>query len=161
MGDLGNIWTLNDYVNAKQAWLASQSKSHRYINVFKFIDYQLGGNPTNPNEALRIPMYGKRKDHVWIAMVKVYDTVKGGYFTTGDLQLYSEYVLQGYSPAYLTTEGVNIPEYAGDLIEWNGKLWSVADQLEPIQWGYLSPQVMYCTVMRKTQRTNIGIKVGP
>jgi hypothetical protein len=161
MGDLGNNWTLNDYTNAKYAWLATIQKDHRKVIVYKFIDYQTEGNQCNPNETLRLPTYGKRLDSIWLSMVKVYDTVKGGYFTTGDINVYSEFLVQGYSPAYTTADGNVIPEYAGDLIEWNGKLWAVADMLEPIQWGFLSKQVFYCTIMRKTQRTSIGVKIGP
>jgi len=165
--DLGNQWTLNDFLNAKEAWLATQSMNHKRVRVFKFEVYETAGtqvnpgtNVVNPNEQFRTPKYSVRLDHVWLSQVKVFDTVKRGYFTTGDLDVYSEFSLQGYSPAYLTIDGVNIPEYAGDLIEWNGKLWEVADQLEPVTWGVLADQVFYRTVLRRTQRTGIGVAVG-
>lgn len=166
--DIGNQWTVNDYLNAKTAWIAAQSRNHRQVRVYKFEEFEVRGNQVNqgtnvinPNESYRVPLFNARIDHVWASMVKVFDTVKGGYFTTGDLDVFSEYILQGYSTAYTTPDGVEIPEYAGDMIEWNGKLWEVADQMEPIQWGYQANSVFYRTVMRRTQRTNIGITSGP
>jgi hypothetical protein len=165
--DLGNQWTLADYMNAKNAWLATQSMNHKRVKVYKFAGYETAGtqnnsgtNTVNPNEMFRRPKYDTRLDHVWLSQVKVYDTVKFGYFTTGDLDVYSEYALQGYSAAYLTIDGNQIPEYAGDLIEWNGKLWEVADQLEPVTWGYLANEVFYRTVMRRTQRTGSGVSAS-
>ena len=166
MGDLGNQWTLNDWVNAKQAWLASQNMNHKRVKVYKFECFETQGtqdgigNQVNPNELFRSPKWLARLDHVWLSSVKVFDTVKHGYFTTGDLDVYSEFYLQGYSSSYTTTDGVFIPEYVGDLIEWNGKLWEVADQLEPMTWGYLADQVFYRTVMRRTQRTGLGTTPG-
>lgn len=159
--ELGNSWSLNDYLNAREAWIAGSNKNHRQVYVYKFAEYDTEGNAANPNERFRRPVFTKRLDAVWLSMVRVFDTVKGGYFTTGDLNVNSEFVLQGYSPSYTTPSGVLIPEYAGDMIEWNGKLWEVADQLEPVQWGFLADQVLYSTVMRRTQRSGIGIKVGP
>jgi len=165
--DLGNQWELNDYINAREAWLATQNKNHKRVRVWKFECYEIQGsqvgiqpNEVNPNEQFRVPKWNIRQDHVWLSQVKVYDTVKNGYFTTGDLDVYSEYLIQGYSPAYTTIDGIMIPEYAGDLIEWNGKLWEVSDQLEPVTWGVLSNQVFYRTVLRRTQRTGTGSSPG-
>jgi len=162
MGDMGNTWQMGDYLNAKYAWIGQMAKSHRMVNVYKFQEYAVEGNQTSFSETIRVPVYNKRTDHAWIDMVKVFDTVRGGYFTTGDIHVNTEYALQGYSAGYTSTDGgVNIPEYAGDLIEWNGKLWAVADVLEPVQWGYLAKQVFFVTVMRKTQVTNISVRIGP
>lgn len=166
--DLGNQWTLNDYMNAKNAWLAGQNKNHRRVRVYKFENYSTvgtqsnsGTNVVNPNELFRQPVFKSRLDHVFLSQVKVFDTVRGGYFTTGDLDVYSEFVLQGYSAGYLTVSGIPIPEYVGDMIEWNGKLWEVADQLDPVSWGFQAEPVYYHTVLRRTQRTNLGITGGP
>lgn len=159
MRDLGNRWDLNDFLNAKNSWTAQQGKSHVRVRIWKFNGYNTE-NSSNPNETFRTPVYEMREDHLWLSQVKVYDTVRGGYFTTGDLDVVSEMELQGYSAAYTLPTGTVIPEYAGDLVEWNGKLWEVADQLEPTQWGYQAAQVYFRSVLRRSQRSGSGIVPG-
>jgi hypothetical protein len=161
MGDLGNSWRMSDFVNAQRAWIGQQSKSHRQIILWKFLEYETAGNLINPSETIRRIKYAQRLDHVWLSLVKVYDTVKGGYFTTGDLDVHSDFALQGYSASYTLPDNTIIPEYGGDVVQWNGKLWEVADQLEPVQWGYQAKQVFFHTVLRRTQRSGIGVQVGP
>ena len=160
MGDLGNFFDLNDYNNARRSWLESMGKSYKKVRVYTFEGYETAGNQTNPNETFRKARYTSREDFVWLSQVKVFDTVKGGYFTTGDLDVYSEFVLKGFSPAYLLPSTVNLNEYSGDIIDWNGKLWEVADQLEPVTFGPYTKQVWYRTVLRRTNRSGIGIEVG-
>lgn len=161
MGNLGNFWDLNDYTNAKEAWIAPQGYDHRKIRFMKFASYDVTGNLEIPDETFRKEVYHEREDHVWISFVKVFDTVKGGYFTTGDIDVYSNFLIQGYSAAYSLPTGVQIPEYAGDKIVWNGKVWTVADEVEPIQFGYQAPQVWYRSVLRRSDRAGVGTSVGP
>jgi hypothetical protein len=161
MAELGNTGDVNDYKNAKEAWLSSQAKNNRKIEVYVFIGYEVQGNQSNPNETFRIPKFEHRIDSAYLSLVKVYDTVKGGYFTTGDLNCYTDFVVQGFSQGVTLSNGVVLDEYAGDIIRWNGKLWEVADVLDPVQWGYKSPTVFYSTVLRRTNRSGIGIEVGP
>ena len=161
MGDLGNFFDLNDYVNARRAWLESTGKSKKKVRIHTFEGYETLGNQTKPDETFRKQRYVARIEYVWLSNVKVFDTVKRGYFTTGDLDVYSEFYLRGFSPSYTLPNGVVVGEYSGDLVEWNGKLWEVADQLEPVTWGPFTAQVWYRTVLRRTQRSGIGIEVGP
>lgn len=161
MGDFGNFGTLEDWKNVRDAWLGSAGKSHRKIRFYTFQEYETMGNQSNPNETFRKQKYTVREDHAWLSFVKVFDTVKGGYQTTGDIDVVSEFPIRGYSAFYTLPSGVAIPEYAGDLVEWNGKLWEVADVLELIQFGMNAPQAWYHTVMRRTNLSGQGITVGP
>jgi len=161
MADLGNYRDINDYLNVRDSWLSSMGKSNKRVRVHIFLEYESVGNKENRNETFRRAKYASRFDHAFLSNVKVFDTVKGGYFTTGDLDVYTEYPLRGFSAAYSLPNGVQIPEYAGDLIEWNGKFWEVADQLEPVTAGVVAKQVWYRTVLRKTNRAGIGLEVGP
>lgn len=161
MGNLGNFWDLNDYVNAKEAWIAPQGYTHRLITFMKFTEYNVTGNLESPDETFRTVKYHSRSDHIWISQVKVFDTVKGGYFTTGDLNVISNFLIQGYSPGYTLPTGVPIGEYGGDQILWNGKVWAVADQVEPVQFGFMAKQIWWSTVMRRADRSGQGNTVGP
>jgi hypothetical protein len=161
MGDLGNWASLDDYRNARSSWLESSGRSQKRVRIHIYQGYELMGNQTNPNETFRKQRFSAKFDYIWISEVKVFDTVKGGYFTTGDLNVCSEIQLRGYSAAYTLPNGTTVDEYAGDLVEWNGKLWEVADQLAPITWGVLTNQVFYNTILRRTQRSGVGIEVGP
>lgn len=162
MGDLGNFGGgLEDYKNAKDSWLSSSGKSHRKVKLYTFLEYVNMGNQANPNETFRKQRYSVRDDHAWLSFIKVFDTVKKGYFTTGDVDIVSDFSVRGFTSAYNLPSGVSIPEYAGDLIEWNGSLWEVADILEPIQFGLNAPQAWFHTVMRKTTTSGRGIVVGP
>lgn len=160
MGDLGNFFDLNDHLNTRNAWLESMGKAYKKVRVYTFESYETAGNQTNPNETFRRVKYSGRDEFVWLSMVKVYDTVKAGYFTTGDLDVYSEFPLRGFSPAYGLPSTVNVSEYSGDIVDWNGKLWEVADQLEPVTSGVHANQVWYRTLLRRTNRSGIGIEVG-
>jgi hypothetical protein len=161
MGELSN-WSgdLNDYLNARKSWLESSGRSQKRVRIYIFQGYETMGNTTNPNETFRKQKYVVKNDSIWIAEVKVYDTVKQGYFTTGDLNICSETKLRGFSPAYLLPSGVRVDEYSGDIVEWNGKLWEVADQLAPITWGVLTDQVFFNCIIRRTNRSGIGTEVG-
>lgn len=161
MGNLGNFWDLNDYINAKEAWIAPQGYDHRKILFRKFAGYDTTGNLSNPDETFRVPKYNARADHAWISFVKVFDTVKGGYFTTGDLDVYTGFRVQGYSPSYTLQPGTVIAEYAGDEIIWNGKVWVPSDEVEPIQFGYQAKQVWWRSVLRRADRSGQGNVVGP
>lgn len=161
MGNLGNFWDLNDFINAKEAWIAPQGYTHRKILFQQFAGYETQGNLVKPDETFRLPKYNVRAEHIWISFIKVFDTVKGGYFTTGDLDCYSNFKIQGFTPAYSLTEGVEISEYAGDQIVWNGQLWACTDVVEPIQFGYQAPQVWWRTTLRRSDRTSQGNTVGP
>jgi hypothetical protein len=156
-----NLWTLHDYLNGMDAWLTSRGWYNRKVFVMKFLNWVTDGNPSNVNEQFREAKYASRNDTVWLSQVKVYDTVKGGYFTTGDLNVSSTFILQGYSPAYTLADSTSIPEYAGDEIVWNGKIWVVADQLEPRQYGTKTKQVWYSSVLRRAQRSGLGTTAGP
>lgn len=161
MGDMGNWGGLTDYINARQAWLESSGKNQKRVKIHVFQGYDTIGNVTKPDETFRKQKYGVRFEYVWLSSVKVFDTVKGGYFTTGDLDVYSEFYIRGYTAAYTLPNGETNDEYAGDIVEWNGKLWEVSDQLEPVTWGVVANQVLYRTVLRRTQRVGLGIEVGP
>lgn len=161
MADVSNGWQLNDHLNVKKAWLGQMGKSHRRVRVYQFNGYELQGNTVNPSEAFRNATYKIRDDHVWLSAVKAFDQVRGGFFSTGDLDVNSEFPIQGNSPGLLLPDETSIPEYGGDLIQWNGQLFEVADVLEPVQFGFQALQIWYRTVLRKTNRAGIGVKVGP
>lgn len=161
MSEIGNSGDLNDFINQRDSWLGSQAKSHYRVRVFFFQGYEVTGNQANPNETFRKPIFAGRLDHVWLSFIKVYDTVKMGYFTTGDVQVESEFPMKGFSASYTLTSGEVIPEYAGDIMQWLGKFWEVSDVLEPLQTGYQFGQTWYRTVMRRTNRSGVGVEVGP
>jgi hypothetical protein len=149
---LDNIWTASDSNLVRDSFLAAGSYLHRQVLFRKFTGYSTLGSSANIDEMIRTPRYAVRTGHVWLSQIKVFDTVKGGYFTTGDLDVASSFIIQGYSSAYTLSDGTVIPEYAGDEIVWNGKLWSVADQLEPVQAGMQSPIIFYRTTLRRSDR---------
>lgn len=155
-----NQWNLPDFLNAKDAWFSTRGYVNRKVLVSKFQGWVNAGNKNNVNEQFREARHAVRNDTVWLSQVKVYDTVKGGYFTTGDLTVASSFVLQGYSAAYTLPNGTVIPEYAGDEIVWNGKIWVVADQLDPVQFGAKTTQVWYVTVLRRAQRSGLTTTTG-
>lgn len=155
---LENFWQAADFENVRSAWLAAQQYSHKKIIFRKFTGYTTKGTG---EEKFRTPSFSARSDHLWLSNVKVFDTVKGGYFTTGDLDVYSTFQIRGFTPGYTLPSGVVIPEYAGDQIIWNGKLWVLADQIEPMQFGYLAGPVFWRSVLRRGDRTGQGITVGP
>lgn len=161
MGNLGNFWDLNDYINAKEAFIAPQGYDQRLITFMKFAGYDTTGNLESADETFRTAKYHSRSDHVWLSQVKVFDTVRGGYFTTGDLDVISNFMIQGYTAAYTLPSGVVIKEYAGDQILWNGKLWVVADQVEPVQFGYMAKQVWWRSVLRRNDASGQPNTVGP
>jgi hypothetical protein len=156
-----NLWNLQDYLNAKDSWLSTRGYSNRRVLVRKFQGWVVAGNLSNDNETYREAKFSSRNDTVWLSQVKVFDTVKGGYFTTGDLNVSSTFILQGCSAAYTLPDGTVLPEYAGDEIVWNGKIWVVADQLDPIQFGTKTKQVWYNSVLRRAQRSGLGTTPGP
>jgi len=161
MASMGNFWSVADIENMSKAWLSGQEFTHRQVIFRKFIAYERRGNQTNPNETFRAAKYAERAEHVWISEVKVYDTVKKGYFTTGDMDCASTFRIQGVTPQYTLANGVVVPEYGGDEIIWLGKIWVVTDQVEPVEFTFKAPQVWWRTVMRKTERSGIGNAPGP
>jgi hypothetical protein len=161
MGTLGNNWQASEWQDMKDAWLGTRGFVDRQVIFRKFLSLETKGNQNVDEEFFRVVNYAQRADHVWLSQVKVFDTVKGGYFTTGDLDIYSNFRIQGYSPGYTLPSGVVIKEYGGDQIVWNGKVWVVADQIEPVQFGYQAPQLWWKTTMRRTDRSGAGNTVGP
>jgi hypothetical protein len=153
MDALVNRWDLSDWQNVRDAFLGQGGYLHRRVVFHKFVGYTISGNSTDPDNMIRIPAFRTRGDHAWLSQVKVFDTVKRGYFTTGDLDVASSFIIRGYTGGYTLPSGAVIPEYAGDQIEWNGKLWIVADQLEPVQAGTNGPIVFYRTTMRRADRS--------
>lgn len=158
---MGNFGDLNDYANARTSWLTSQGKSHRQVAVYIFQEYEKLGNQSNPNETFRKQKYSKKLDHAWLSYIKVFDTIRNAQVTTGDIDIISEFPLRGFSSSYVTPDGATVPDCAGDLIEWDGRLWEVADILEKIQFGYQFGVTWYHTVMRKTNSIGQGIIVEP
>src|SRR5713101_4686022 len=149
-------WDVNDWQLARDLFQSKASYTHRKVIVRKFRNYQTR-NPDRPTiEQFRTPVYDERADHVWLSWVRVFDTVKGGYFTTGDMDVNSSFQLIGFSPAYIRPNGVRIEEYAGDELIWNGKIWIVSDQVEPIQFGMKGGVVYWRTVMRRVDRSSQG-----
>jgi hypothetical protein len=161
MGDLGNWGGIGDYDNARKAWLESSGKNQKRVKVYIFQGYDKQGNVTKPDETFRKPKWTVRFEYVWLSALKSIDLIKGGYFTVSDLDVYSEFLLRGYTAAYTLVNKVVNDEYAGDIVEWNGKLWEVADQLEPVTWGVAANQVWYHTILRRTNRSGLGIEIGP
>ena len=160
MGDLGNFFDLNDYNNARKSWLESAGKSQKQVRVFLFQGYEVLGNQTNPNETFRKPKYVAKSDYVWLSSFTALDMLRDSRIQAGDLECYSEFLLRGFSSSYLLPNSVKVDEYAGDLIDWNGKLWEISDQLEPVTWGVQTQQVWYRVALRRTQRSGIGTEVG-
>lgn len=161
MGDLGNFFDLNDFDNARKAWLESAGKSQKRVRIYIFQGYDTLGNRTNPNETFRKQKYVTKNDYVWLSSFSQLDLLRDSRIQAGDLECYSEFLLRGFSPSYILPNEKKVDEYAGDLIEWNGKLWEVSDQLEPVTWGVHTKQVWYRTAIRRTQRSGVGIEIGP
>lgn len=151
-------WSASDFNLARELFLGKGSWAHRRIIFRKFKNYASQG--TGP-EAFRVPAYDSRQESVWLSNVRVFDTVKGGYFTTGDLDVNSLFQIRGFSPAYTLEDSTPVAEYAGDEVIWNGKVWVVSDQVEPIQFGPTAGVVYWRTVLRAADRSGPGITVGP
>jgi len=158
---LDNYWDLNDYNLARDGFLMAQGyNSHRVI-VRKFRSFEFK-NPDRPAvERYRVPVYAERQDTIYLSQVKVFDTVKAGYFTTGDLDVNTTFQLFGQSPALILPNGVKLNENAGDQIIWNGKIWQVADQVEPIIQGYKGQVIFWRSVLRRIDRSGQGTSSGP
>jgi hypothetical protein len=161
MGTLGNNWSASEWQDMKDSWLGTRGFVDRQVIFRKFLGYETRGNQSVHFESFRVVKYAQRADHVWISQVKVFDTVKGGYFTTGDLDVYTSFRIQGFSAGYTLPSGIVIKPYGGDEIVWNGKVWVVADQIEPVQFGYQAPQIWWRSVLRRTDRAGAGNVVGP
>lgn len=161
MGNLSNIWDISDYINARDAFL-SESQWVQFKVIFrKFRAYESKDIEKFVMEQFRVPRYSERAEYLWLSSVKVYDTVKGGYFTTGDLDVNSFFQMRGFTEGYILPNGTVVQEYAGDQIVWNGKLWIVSDQVEPVQFGILPQAVYWRSVLRAVQRTGQGVTPGP
>lgn len=161
MGNLSNLWGIGDYINARDAFL-SESQWVQFQVIFRqFRSYEGKNSDRTPLEQYKVPIYSSRAEYLWLSSVKVYDTVKGGYFTTGDLDVNSFFQMRGFTEGYILPNGTTVKEYGGDQVIWNGKLWIVSDQVEPVQFGILPQAVYWRTVLRAVQRTGQGITPGP
>jgi hypothetical protein len=160
MGNLANLWGIEDYLNARDAFL-SESQWVQFQVVFRqFRSYEEKNSDKFIMEQFKKAVYSDRAEYLWLSNVKVFDTVKGGYFTTGDLDVNSFFQMRGFTEGYILPNGVRIKEYAGDQVIWNGKLWIVSDQVEPVQFGILPSAVYWRTVLRAVQRTGQGTTPG-
>jgi len=161
MGFLSNLWDIGDFQNAREAFL-SESQWVQFQVIFRqFRGYEQKNADQTPLSQFRAPVYDTRAEYVWLSNVKVYDTVKAGYFTTGDLDVNSFFQMKGYVAASILPDGTTITEYAGDQLIWNGRLWMVSDQIEPVQHGILPDPVWWRTVLRAVTRTGQGVTAGP
>jgi hypothetical protein len=160
MGGLSNIWGIEDYVNARDAFLSDSQWVDFHVIFRQFRGYEAKNSDQTPLEQFRVAIYDERAEQLWLNSVKVYDTVKAGYFTTGDLDVNSFFQMQGYTPGYTLPNGDVIEEYAGDQVIWNGRLWTVSDQIEPVQFGIIPQAVYWRTVLRATDRTGQGTTPG-
>jgi len=160
MGYLQSPWDINDFVNARDAVFSESQWVHFQVIFRKFLGYELMNPDRTPLEQYNVPQYATRAEHVWLSSVKVFDTVKGGYFTTGDLDVNSFFKIQGYAPAEVLPTGVKISEYAGDQIIWNGKVWVLSDQIEPVQFGIIPGTVYWRSVLRAVDRSSQGTTPG-
>ena len=161
MGGIGTGWNASDWQNERTSWQASGVWNQRTVIFRKFLQYETKGDSTNPDATFRVPVYQTTGQQAWLSQVKVFDTVRGGYFTTGDLSCNSEFLIRGSTPAYTLESGITTPEYAGDEIEWNGKVWKVADEVEPVQMGPQGGRIWYNTTLRRSGRSGVGVAVGP
>jgi hypothetical protein len=161
MGTLGNNWSAAEWQDMKDSWLGTRGYVDKQIIFRKFMSYDMRGNLSNTIETFRIAKYSQRSEHVWLSQVKVFDTVKGGYFTTGDLDIYSNFKMQGFTSGYKLPTGVVVKPYGGDEVIWNGKIWVIADQIEPVQFSYQAPQIWWRSVVRRADRSSQGNVVGP
>lgn len=153
-------WQVEDYLNMRDGILA-QAEYHNHEIVFRqFKGYAVSNEAGAVIEQFRTPLFYTLGTNAWLAPVKVFDTVKGGYFTTGDLQCQSTFQIQGYSPAYVLDDGTKINEYAGDQVIWNGKVWLVADQIDPRIAGFMAQPVLYNTTLRRVDRSSQGVTAG-
>ncbi len=109
--------SVSDWANLRESFHAQLTHQGRTVRFMQFAGYDEKGKDM---DKIRTPKYNVRSEIVWLSSVKAFDTTKGGYFTTGDLDVNSAFEIKGFSPAY-EIYGVEIPEYAGDKIEWNGK----------------------------------------
>lgn len=158
---LDNYWGLEDYILAREAFVMAQGYNAHKVIVRKFRSFETKNADGPKVNQYRVPIYANRQDSVYLGPVKVYDTVKGGYFTTGDIDVNSVFQLFGQSPAQILPDGTKLSENAGDQIIWNGKIWQVSDQIEPIIQGPKAPEIFFRTVMRRVDRSGQGITPGP
>src|SRR5882672_2344899 len=100
MGTLGNNWQASEWQDMKDSWLGTRGYVDRQVIFRKFLLYEIKGNQNVQLESFRVVKYSQRAVHVWLSQVKVFDTVKRGYFTTGDLDIYSNFRIQGFSAGY-------------------------------------------------------------
>jgi hypothetical protein len=160
MGNISNLWGIEDYINARDAFLSESQWVQLQVIYRKWGGWEKKNADVTPLEQFNVPRYYTRAEYLWLNSVKVYDTVKGGYFTTGDLDVNSFFQLRGYTDGYVLPNGKIIKEYGGDQIIWNGKLWVVSDQVEPVQFGILPQAVYWRSVLRAVQRTGQGTTSG-
>lgn len=158
---IDNFWDLNDYLLARDAWLMAQGYNSHKVIVRRFRAFETKNVDRPQMERYRVPVYDERQDTIYLSQVKVFDTVKGGYFTTGDLDVNTSFQIFGMSPAQVLPDGTKLSENAGDQIIWNGKVWQIADQVEPIIQGPKGQVIFYRSVLRRVDRSGQGVTPGP
>ena len=158
MSPVDNYPQASDWVNMRDNFLASLGYVGRTVLFRKFKNYSTQGSGL---ESHRITVYNERTETIYLSNVRVFDTVEGGYFTTGDLDVATSFQIRGYSPAYTLPDNTVISEYAGDEIIWNGRVWVPADQIEPKPFGPRSGIVYWRSVLRVTDRSAQGLTPGP
>ena len=154
---LENYWDASDFQNARESWLAQQQWVNRRVIFRKFAGFERQGSGI---EEVRQAKYDERAETVYLSEISSFDTVKGGYFTTGELDVNTAFRIRGQSPSYRLKNGQVVEEYVGDQIIWNGKVWIVSDQVEPVIFGTLGRAIYWRSVMRRVDRAGQGVETG-
>ena len=152
-----NVPDASDFMNLRDAAIAQLGYVARNILFRKFMGYNFTGTGM---ERFRTATYAERGETVWLSQIKAFDVSRGGRFTTGDLDVYSIFQIQGFSASIDLPNDTQVGEYGGDQIIWNGKLWVVADQVEPVPFGPMTEAIFYRTVLRHADRRGQGVTPG-
>lgn len=154
---IDNYPQASDWANMRDNFLVSLGYSARTARFHKFQAFASNGTGI---EQFRTPVFISRNVVLWLSQVKVFDTVKAGYFTTGDLEVNTSFQIRGYSASFQLPGGSSVEEYAGDQIIWNGKIWIVSDQIEPVPFGPGTGIIYWRTVLRRMDRSGQGLSPG-
>lgn len=154
-------WQASDVVNVTDAFLASLQYIARQVIFQKFLSFQNQGSG-QALEQFQAPVYASRAAIIWIEPFnRTYDQQRNERIEPESLNIVCPFPVQGSSPAVsLQNSTVVSTAYGGDQIIWNGKLWVVSDQVEPVQAGALGPIAFWKTQIRYTGKTGQGTTTG-
>lgn len=155
-----NFWDYNDFANFRDAYFSQAGYVDRRVLFKRFTGWKTLNAEGPTIEQIKVAEFAQKRTHVYISEVKQFDTDRRGAFVAGDMDCLSTFQIRGRTPGYVTEQGERIDEYAGDEIIWSGKVWRVADQVEPIIAGLMTGTVYYRTVIRRHDLSGPGTSPG-